>query len=138
MENQIENYKLIEKKEKDLEIELKNKTIPNLIRKNLINRGIDSYVYIPHPLLNGHRLHVHSENPVEDTIKAIDEVNKTLIELKNLINKELGVEVKKKKRKKILKQEKVKEPEEVKVEKEITKRKRGRPRRILTNNKIEN
>ncbi|MFN3527818.1 MAG: hypothetical protein ACK4YO_01805 [Candidatus Altarchaeaceae archaeon] len=112
-------YKLIEKKEKDIEIELKNKTIPNLIRKELINKGIDSYVYQPHPLLTGQRLHVHSENPIEDLINAIDSVNKNLIEFKNLINKELEK----------LENIEEKAKEEKPKEGTLQKKKRGRPRK---------
>ncbi|OIQ05194.1 MAG: hypothetical protein AUK59_04800 [Candidatus Altarchaeum sp. CG2_30_32_3053] len=84
-----EGFKLIQKTDKDIEIEVMVvKEIPNLIRKKLIEKKIDAYVYAPHPLLNGPRIHIHSSNPVDDLISAGRDVEADLNEFKELFDKE--------------------------------------------------
>lgn len=99
--NKKEEFKLIENTEKDIEIEvLVAKEIPNIVRKKLIEKGIDSYVYTPHPMLNGPRIHIRSSNPAKDMISASEDVEKDIKEFKDLINEGLKKEAKKKNKKK--------------------------------------
>jgi len=143
-----EEFKLITKTNEDVEIEVMvAKEIPNLIRKKLIEKHIDSYIYNPHPLLNGIRLHICSQNPVEDLIEASNDVEKELKEFKELINKEfMKVKDEENKEEKIegVREEKSKEKETEKEDLHIqeqnithqsenhqTKRKRGRPQKKI-------
>ncbi|OQX22548.1 MAG: hypothetical protein BWK75_00430 [Candidatus Altiarchaeales archaeon A3] len=120
-----EEFKLIRKTAKDIEIEVMvAKEIPNLIRKKLIEKKIDSYVYTPHPILNGPRISIHSSNPASELISASEDVENDLKEFKELLNKEfkkVKKEYKEENRKDVRKEKKPEKVVEDKPEKKEVK-----------------
>lgn len=67
--------KFIEKKKDSIEMEFDDKVLPNLMRTDLIEHGVDSYCYDPHPLLPGYRLHVDAKDAmkeIKDSVKRVE------------------------------------------------------------------
>ncbi|PKP60625.1 MAG: hypothetical protein CVT88_02510 [Candidatus Altiarchaeales archaeon HGW-Altiarchaeales-1] len=139
--DQKEDFKLIQKTDKEIEIEaLVAKEIPDIVRKKLIEKKIDAYVYTPHPLLNGPRIHIHSSDPADDLISASEDVENDLKEFKELVGKEFK-KVKKEDKKENTKKEEKKEEKNIEDEKKDVKsadaeeksekvgKKRGRPKK---------
>ncbi len=119
--DQKEDFKLIQKTDKEIEIEaLVAKEIPDIVRKKLIEKKIDAYVYTPHPLLNGPRIHIHSSDPADDLISASEDVENDLKEFKELVGKEFK-KVKKEDRKDNIKKEEKKEDRKENIKKEEKK-----------------
>lgn len=87
-------FTLIEKTDEDLEIEVDDKELPNLVRKKLIEKGVDAYTYCKHPLICGERIHVHSKNPVKDLESSLAEIKSDLTEWKKEMHKKIGKETK--------------------------------------------
>ncbi len=114
-----EEFKLIRKTDKEIEIEsLVAKEIPDMIRKNLIEKKIDAYTYTPHPLLNGPRIHICSSNSADELISASKDVENDLNEFKELLGKEFKKEKKESKKDNIKKEERKEDKKEYKGKKE--------------------
>lgn len=68
--------KFIEKKKESVEMEFDDKVLPNLLRTNLIEHGVDSYCYDPHPLLPGYRLHVDAKDALKEIKGSVKRLEK--------------------------------------------------------------
>jgi len=68
--------KFIEKKKESVEVEFDDKVLPNLMRADLIEHGVDSYCYDPHPLLPGYRLHTNAKDAVKEIKGSLTRVEK--------------------------------------------------------------
>jgi len=69
--------------------EIPEKNLPEILHAALVEKGIDSYTYDPHPLIMGRRLCISSENLMDDLNNAVDNVKSKLDELQKLFKKEL-------------------------------------------------
>ncbi len=81
--------KFIQKKKGVIELEFDNKVLPNALFGVLSEKNIDAYVYGPHPLLPGYRLHVEAPDAMEGLNSALSRVEKEWKEFGNLLKKEL-------------------------------------------------
>ena len=68
--------KIVENKKDVLEIEFYDKTLPNVLMKQLNADGVDAYVYEKHPLFPGYRLNVKASDPMKALKKALSAVEK--------------------------------------------------------------
>ncbi|MBM3309445.1 MAG: hypothetical protein FJY77_04245 [Candidatus Altiarchaeales archaeon] len=79
--------KILENKDDVLEIEFDDKTVPNVLARQLNKEGVDAYVYEEHPLLAGYRLHIKASDPVKKLKKALSTVEDDWTELKKELTK---------------------------------------------------
>ena len=77
----------IEKKKGVLELEFDNKTLPNALAGALTDMGVDAYVYEPHPLKVGFRLHLEAADAMKELKSAVDSVEKDWKALGKLVKK---------------------------------------------------
>ncbi|MBN2015154.1 MAG: hypothetical protein JW778_08240 [Candidatus Altiarchaeota archaeon] len=81
--------KFIQKKKKIIELEFDDKTLPNALAEALSENEVDSYVYEPHPLIKGYRLHVEADDAMKELKSAVSKVEKRWDGFSELLRKGL-------------------------------------------------
>ncbi|RLI92512.1 MAG: hypothetical protein DRO89_02005 [Candidatus Altiarchaeales archaeon] len=81
--------KFIQKKKGVIELEFDDKTLPNALVGVLSERGIDAYVYDPHPLMPGYRLHVEAPDAMKELKSALNQVEKKWKSFHKLVKGEM-------------------------------------------------
>jgi len=70
------DFKFVEKKKGVVEVEFDDKDIPICLASTLVKNGVDAYWYEPHPLMDGVRLHVESDDAFKDFKAAVNDLSK--------------------------------------------------------------
>ncbi|MBU0761902.1 MAG: hypothetical protein KKD39_02660 [Candidatus Altiarchaeota archaeon] len=83
------DVKVVEKKKDSVEIEFTEKEIPIALVGVLQNAGVDAYWHEPHPLKQGFRIHVDSQNPMDEVKKAVKTLDSDVESLKKAIEEKL-------------------------------------------------
>lgn len=81
--------KFIQKEKDVLKLEFDDKALPNALAEVLSDGGVDAYVYEPHPLIIGYRLHVEAPDATKELKSALDRVEQEWKEFNTLLKKEL-------------------------------------------------
>ncbi|HDH41254.1 MAG TPA: hypothetical protein ENG12_02460 [Candidatus Altiarchaeales archaeon] len=81
--------KFIQKKKGVVELEFDDKTLPNALVGVLSEMGVDAYVYDPHPLIPGYRLHVEAPDAMKELKSAMNRVEKEWKEFHKLLKGEM-------------------------------------------------
>jgi len=81
--------KFIQKKKGVVELEFDDKTLPNALAGVLSERGIDAYVYDPHPLIPSYGLHVEAPDAMRELKSALNQVEKEWGEFHKLLKGEM-------------------------------------------------
>ncbi len=82
-------FKIVEKKKDGIELEFSEKEIPIALVGSLQNAGVDAYWYEPHPLKEGFRVHIDSQDPMEDLKKAVKTLDADIGSLRKAVEEKL-------------------------------------------------
>lgn len=77
--------KFIQKKKGTIELEFDDKTLPNALVGVLSERGIDAYVYDPHPLIPSYGFHVEASDAMKELKSALNQVEREWKEFHKLL-----------------------------------------------------
>jgi DNA-directed RNA polymerase subunit L len=77
--------KFIQKKKGVVQLEFDDKVLPNALVEVLSQKGVDAYVYEPHPLMPYYGLHVEASDAMKELKSALDEVEKDWKEFGKLL-----------------------------------------------------